>query len=136
MKAIHITALSVGLAGIFIAGCDNAKPTAIEEGAYSDASAEIPITNVSRSGNKVTFTIPQDARQKDEEADKVDITVLFKENADKDGKCPLVKSTSIDKSTEDYDPMSGKATIIATFASEEMAKTAEESDCLLIRDTE
>lgn len=112
------------------------KPTDISEASYDEAGVTFPIDNVKQSGKQITFTITENARELDEKADTVKISAMRKIDSDMPDTCPKVKSTSIDKDVGDYDMMSGKADVTATFATEEMARTAAEADCLLIEDTE
>ena len=98
------------------------------------ASFAFQITDISRKGNIVSFTIPKDARALEEKADAVVLSGLYTEGARNSKECPIVQSDDVDDSVEDYSPMSGKARVKATFADESMAKAAHEAGCLLIND--
>ena len=110
------------------AGTDEAAAP-IEKAEFSFA-----IQDISRSGNVVSFTIPENARQLEKKADAVVLSGLYANDQKKSEECPVVQSTAVDTSPEDYDLMSGRARVNATFDKEEDARAAEEAGCLLIND--
>lgn len=101
----------------------------------TDTKAEFSfaVTELSRNGPDVTFTIPENARELDKKADSVVVSGLYQGDKMKSD-CPLVQSTDVSKSIEDYNPMTGKARIKAHFDDEALAKEAIEKGCLLIND--
>lgn len=124
------------LIGAKTSGLDTtAKPTDVSTGSFKTAGVIFPIDGVSRSGDTVSFTITENARELDKKADTVEISAMQKTGTSPSD-CPLIKSTSIDKTVNNYNPISGSANISAKFASVEMATAAADADCLLIRDTE
>lgn len=104
-----------------------------ETAALEKASFKFAIMDIERNGNLISFTIPEDARTLEKKADAVVLSGLYVSGAHSQD-CPVVQSDAVDKSVENYSPMSGKARVTANFDDENMAKAALEKGCLLIND--
>lgn len=101
---------------------------------FGKAAFSFGVTDLEQNGNIVTFTIPKDARHLDEQADAVQVSGLYDLARGKPSECPLVESTAVSKTVEDYDMMSGRATVKANFDDPKMAAAALDKGCLLVND--
>ena len=113
----------------------NLTDTEISEGEFKLAKVIFPISNVSQNGKSVSLTINENARGLEAKSQNVDYSAMQKSGTSAK-KCPLVNSTSIDKSIKSYNPLTGKAKLDVVFRTVEQAKKAASADCLLIKDTE
>lgn len=103
-------------------------------GSLSDAGFSFGITELSRDGKIVLFTIPRDAHALEKKADAVVLSGLYDSGKAKSGECPVVQSTAVSKTVENYNPITGKAHVKALFDDEALARSAIEQGCLLIND--
>lgn len=111
-----------------------ALASTIEVRPFHEAAFSFAVTDLTLDGNKVSFVVPEDAREMDSKADAVVISGLYLLDEAKPEKCPMVHSTEVKKDIQDYNPFNGRAKIIATFTDPEMAKAAVETGCLLVND--
>lgn len=106
---------------------------AVETKPFDHAEYAFAVQNITRDGKIVRFTIPENAREIDKQADAVRLSGLYT-NAKPSKPCPVVSSYDVSKDVKDYNLFSGKADITATFDDEAVAKAATDSGCLLIDD--
>lgn len=102
--------------------------------ALSKAGYTFPVNNIRLSGNQVSFTIAENAREYDKKADAVVLSGMYAGDKGHSDTCPVVDSHFVDKEVEHYSPTSGKADVIATFDDASVARAAVEKGCLLIQD--
>lgn len=106
----------------------------VKEESFKLASFSFGITEIEHNDNKISFTVPKDARSLDKQADAVLVSGLYDTGRAAPTKCPLVESTEVSKDIKNYDPFTGRARIIATFDDPAMAKAAYDTGCLLVND--
>ena len=109
----------------------NMKEVPLKQAAYS-----FPVEKIKQNGNKVSFTIPKDARMHDKKADAVTLSGLYATDQKQAVKCPVVDSHHVDKEVQSYQALSGKADVVATFDKASDAARAVKSGCLLIYDAD
>ena len=140
LVGLAVFGITASAYGFFWTESPSAEKPSSKSQASKSASAPIDkaafsfeITDIKRDGNIVSFTIPENARALEKKADAVVLSGLYTGGKNKDD-CPVVQSTDVSKSVENYSPISGKARVSADFDGEAMAKAAEKSGCLLIND--
>ena len=123
--------------GSYTTAPDSNNPSLIEgepTQKFETAAFSFGVTELNRTGSDVTFTIPKDARVLEEKADAVVVSGLYDSQKEKPVECPLVESTAVEKSVENYNPITGEAQVKAHFDDEAVAQAAIEQGCLLIND--
>lgn len=106
----------------------------VKEESFKKAAFSFGITEIEHNNNKISFTVPKDARNLDKKADAVVVSGLYDTARAEPTKCPFVDSTEVSKDIKNYDPFTGRARIIATFDDPAMAKAAYDTGCLLVND--
>jgi len=135
---IFMILAGVGVLFAFSA-CDRSQQQSDEksesESAHSIEGADVTkaVTNISKSGKTISFTIPSDGRAFDDAAQGT-TSAIYDSAKGKPDDCPKVSSTEVSKEVGDYDAISGKAEITATFDDQEMADKVYTAGCLIIDD--
>ena len=97
------------------------------------ASVTKAVTNISKNGNAISFTIPSDAREFDDAAQGT-TSAIYDSARGKPSDCPVVPSTKVSKDVGDYDALSGKAEVTANFDDAGTANDVYRAGCLIIDD--
>ncbi len=105
-----------------------------DEASLDQAQAIVEVVDLAMDGNIISFTIPEDARAQDEEASAVTVSGIYATDKGNTEDCPVLSSTEVSKDVQDYEPMSGKAHIKATFDDEAAAQEVFDKGCLVIND--
>src|SRR5688572_5728738 len=105
---------------------------ALPEQPLSKAEYKFGIRDIKQYRNTVTFVIPEGARKHQQKGDEVVLSGIYAIDAAPAQACPVVDSRAVRKDVQQYQPISGKARIVATFDDMEIAKRAAEANCLLI----
>lgn len=116
------------------AACDTSHTRDENTSAVEGAEISKAVTNISHDGNVIRFTIPDDARSFDEAAQGA-TSAIYDASRPVPAECPVVPSRGVSKDIGDYDAISGKAEIIATFDKEDVADEVYEAGCLIVDDT-
>ncbi|MGQ0527646.1 MAG: hypothetical protein ACT4OY_06435 [Alphaproteobacteria bacterium] len=102
----------------------------------SKADHLIPIQITGLNGNVVSFVILKNARDEDERGNAVKISGLYDTSRGKNAKCPYMLSSDVHKKVKNYNPFGGRAVVDATFTTQEQAKAAYDSKCVVIENVE
>ena len=125
---------------VFFLGCvviiTPARAGDVPKKPFSEASYTFEVEDIAHDGNTVSFVIPENARQVDQEADAVLLSGLHLNTIEPatGEECPVVSSYNVRKDVKDYNPFNGRAKIVATFDDPNMAKAAFDQKCLLVDD--
>lgn len=99
-----------------------------------EAQYSFAVEDLKQSGKNVSFTIPSDARAHDKKGDAVRLSGMYTGAKNTSRMCPLVDSRDVSKDVKNYNAMSGRAEVIATFKDPKIASSAVKSGCILIDD--
>jgi hypothetical protein len=127
--ALLCASLLAPTAGALAAPTKNLGSEKLDKAAYS-----FPVQNLHLSGNTVSFTIPENANTHNKKADAVRLSGLYATDQERAATCPVIDSHYVDKKVKKYNPVSGKAEVIATFEDPLDAAKAAHNGCLLIYD--
>ncbi len=98
------------------------------------ASVIIEIRDIVHQDDSITFTIPENARSQETSANSVRLSAVALGNKDAGDLCPVLNSIYMKKDINSYNPLSGRASVTATFSNSRLAELAADNGCLLIDD--
>lgn len=102
----------------------------------SRANLIIPVSNFYRNDNSLNMTITKNAGSYETKSRNASIIAYQKTSSISPGMCPLINASSMNKSVNNYKAFRGSADIVITFATDKIAKLAEQSECILVRQTQ
>jgi hypothetical protein len=136
-KLLALSLLFVGLLVMAPQGSMATNPPKnLGEASIADAQYSFPVQDLRLDGNKVRFTILKDANKYNWKADAVKLSGMYATDQKTAQRCPVVDSHYVDKVVEHYNPISGKAEVVATFDDPAIAARATETGCVLIHDVD
>jgi hypothetical protein len=129
---ILITPLLVMAGGAALAN----YPQHMRDEPLSDAIYSFPVQDIQQSNNTISFTIRHNAHSYNEKADAVELSGIYTSDHRHASSCPVVDSHFVKKDVRKYNPISGKAKVVATFQDQSIAVKAAKNGCLLIHDVD
>lgn len=111
------------------------QPDELSMQSIGRAKLIIPVTGFYRDRNTLGMTILKNASTYETKSRGANIIAYQKTSSLSPGSCPIMNSSSMTKTINNYDTFRGRADIVITFQNPRMAEVAEKSQCFLVRNS-